>query len=183
MKVWVWTDGWFLCCGSPIRSSLILSVPSSTMSLWRTVWSASLAMALCSTLSGKHWIWIYNFLSKAEQLLQADAYASGVPSYRNGSINIPPFLHSITATIACNMDLTKYPMDRQECTLQLESCKHFYSHTHQMQMNSTYVILLIIQEQAIQTLKPICVCMHVQGAIIYRMWCFTGPEGMTQWRG
>uniref|UniRef100_A0A8C1CRP4 Gamma-aminobutyric acid receptor subunit pi n=2 Tax=Cyprinus carpio carpio TaxID=630221 RepID=A0A8C1CRP4_CYPCA len=27
----------------------------------------------------------------------------------------------ITATIACNMDLTKYPMDRQECTLQLES--------------------------------------------------------------
>ncbi|RXN22104.1 gamma-aminobutyric acid receptor subunit pi-like protein [Labeo rohita] len=27
----------------------------------------------------------------------------------------------ITATIACNMDLTKYPMDKQECTLQLES--------------------------------------------------------------
>ncbi|KAL6117918.1 uncharacterized protein ACO6RY_15612 [Pungitius sinensis] len=27
----------------------------------------------------------------------------------------------ITATIACNMDLTKYPMDRQVCTLQLES--------------------------------------------------------------
>ncbi|XP_076879013.1 gamma-aminobutyric acid receptor subunit pi isoform X1 [Brachyhypopomus gauderio] len=27
----------------------------------------------------------------------------------------------ITATIACNMDLTKYPMDRQLCTLQLES--------------------------------------------------------------
>lgn len=30
---------------------------------------------------------------------------------------------SITATIACNMDLTKYPMDRQVCTLQLESCE------------------------------------------------------------
>uniref|UniRef100_A0A671PS80 Gamma-aminobutyric acid receptor subunit pi n=1 Tax=Sinocyclocheilus anshuiensis TaxID=1608454 RepID=A0A671PS80_9TELE len=27
----------------------------------------------------------------------------------------------ITATVACNMDLTKYPMDRQDCTLQLES--------------------------------------------------------------
>uniref|UniRef100_A0A3B3TZ26 Gamma-aminobutyric acid receptor subunit pi n=1 Tax=Poecilia latipinna TaxID=48699 RepID=A0A3B3TZ26_9TELE len=27
----------------------------------------------------------------------------------------------ITATIACNMDLTKYPMDKQVCTLQLES--------------------------------------------------------------
>ncbi|XP_043925025.1 gamma-aminobutyric acid receptor subunit pi [Protopterus annectens] len=27
----------------------------------------------------------------------------------------------ITATVACNMDLTKYPMDRQMCTLQLES--------------------------------------------------------------
>lgn len=32
--------------------------------------------------------------------------------------------NSITATIACNMDLTKYPMDRQECTLQLESCEY-----------------------------------------------------------
>lgn len=31
---------------------------------------------------------------------------------------------SITATIACNMDLTKYPMDRQVCTLQLESCEY-----------------------------------------------------------
>ncbi|XP_056899397.1 gamma-aminobutyric acid receptor subunit pi isoform X1 [Takifugu flavidus] len=30
----------------------------------------------------------------------------------------------ITATIACNMDLTKYPMDRQVCTLQLESCEY-----------------------------------------------------------
>ncbi|XP_078717511.1 gamma-aminobutyric acid receptor subunit beta-3-like isoform X3 [Lampetra fluviatilis] len=27
----------------------------------------------------------------------------------------------ITATVACNMDLTKYPMDKQSCTLQLES--------------------------------------------------------------
>ncbi|XP_073671468.1 gamma-aminobutyric acid type A receptor subunit zeta isoform X1 [Paramisgurnus dabryanus] len=27
----------------------------------------------------------------------------------------------ITTTVACNMDLTKYPMDRQTCTLQLES--------------------------------------------------------------
>lgn len=34
----------------------------------------------------------------------------------------------ITTTVACNMDLTKYPMDKQTCTLQLESCKdfHFY---------------------------------------------------------
>uniref|UniRef100_A0A672FUR7 Gamma-aminobutyric acid receptor subunit pi n=1 Tax=Salarias fasciatus TaxID=181472 RepID=A0A672FUR7_SALFA len=30
-------------------------------------------------------------------------------------------LRYITATIACNMDLTKYPMDKQVCTLQLES--------------------------------------------------------------
>uniref|UniRef100_UPI00358FFD8E gamma-aminobutyric acid receptor subunit pi-like n=1 Tax=Myxine glutinosa TaxID=7769 RepID=UPI00358FFD8E len=27
----------------------------------------------------------------------------------------------ITATVACNMDLTKYPMDKQTCSLQLES--------------------------------------------------------------
>lgn len=30
----------------------------------------------------------------------------------------------ITTTVACNMDLTKYPMDKQTCTLQLESCKY-----------------------------------------------------------
>ncbi|XP_032807951.1 gamma-aminobutyric acid receptor subunit pi-like isoform X2 [Petromyzon marinus] len=30
----------------------------------------------------------------------------------------------ITTTVACNMDLTKYPMDKQTCTLQLESCQY-----------------------------------------------------------
>ncbi|XP_015425171.1 PREDICTED: gamma-aminobutyric acid receptor subunit delta [Myotis davidii] len=29
----------------------------------------------------------------------------------------------ITATVACDMDLAKYPMDEQECTLHLESCE------------------------------------------------------------
>ncbi|NWI22221.1 GBRP protein, partial [Sula dactylatra] len=29
----------------------------------------------------------------------------------------------ITTTVACSMGLTKYPMDKQTCTLQLESCK------------------------------------------------------------
>lgn len=33
------------------------------------------------------------------------------------------FFFRITTTVACNMDLTKYPMDKQTCTLQLESCK------------------------------------------------------------
>ncbi|NXU17055.1 GBRP protein, partial [Pardalotus punctatus] len=30
----------------------------------------------------------------------------------------------ITTTVACNMDLSKYPMDTQTCRLQLESCKY-----------------------------------------------------------
>ncbi|KAJ8254675.1 hypothetical protein GJAV_G00195930 [Gymnothorax javanicus] len=38
--------------------------------------------------------------------------------FSNGSVL---YALRITATIACNMDLTKYPMDRQVCTLQLES--------------------------------------------------------------
>lgn len=29
----------------------------------------------------------------------------------------------ITSTVACDMDLSKYPMDEQECMLDLESCK------------------------------------------------------------
>lgn len=39
-------------------------------------------------------------------------------------------VYSITATIACNMDLTKYPMDRQVCTLQLESCEYQWAPNH-----------------------------------------------------
>lgn len=38
----------------------------------------------------------------------------------------------ITTTVACNMDLTKYPMDKQTCTLQLESCKDFFFYTVKM---------------------------------------------------
>ena len=30
----------------------------------------------------------------------------------------------ITTTVACNMDLSKYPMDTQTCKLQLESCEY-----------------------------------------------------------
>lgn len=33
------------------------------------------------------------------------------------------FSPRVTTTVACSMDLTKYPMDKQTCTLQLESCK------------------------------------------------------------
>lgn len=41
-----------------------------------------------------------------------------------GVFNEPHLLFfRITTTVACNMDLTKYPMDKQTCTLQLESCK------------------------------------------------------------
>lgn len=29
----------------------------------------------------------------------------------------------ITSTVACDMDLAKYPMDEQECMLDLESCE------------------------------------------------------------
>lgn len=32
--------------------------------------------------------------------------------------------YRITTTVACNMDLSKYPMDTQTCRLQLESCKY-----------------------------------------------------------
>lgn len=35
----------------------------------------------------------------------------------------------ITSTVACDMDLTKYPMDEQECRLDLESCKSTSSNT------------------------------------------------------
>lgn len=35
----------------------------------------------------------------------------------------PLCLCSITSTVACDMDLAKYPMDEQECMLDLESCE------------------------------------------------------------
>lgn len=33
------------------------------------------------------------------------------------------FVGRVTSTVACDMDLTKYPMDEQECMLDLESCE------------------------------------------------------------
>ncbi|XP_009982374.1 PREDICTED: gamma-aminobutyric acid receptor subunit pi-like, partial [Tauraco erythrolophus] len=38
--------------------------------------------------------------------------------YPNGTVL---YALRITTTVACSMDLTKYPMDKQTCTLQLES--------------------------------------------------------------
>lgn len=36
---------------------------------------------------------------------------------------VPVARNRITSTVACDMDLSKYPMDEQECMLDLESCK------------------------------------------------------------
>lgn len=36
---------------------------------------------------------------------------------------VPIAWNRITSTVACDMDLSKYPMDEQECMLDLESCK------------------------------------------------------------
>ncbi|KTF93617.1 hypothetical protein cypCar_00021926, partial [Cyprinus carpio] len=41
-----------------------------------------------------------------------------MPIFPNGTVL---YALRITTTVACSMDLTKYPMDRQTCTLQLES--------------------------------------------------------------
>lgn len=35
------------------------------------------------------------------------------------------FLPRITTTAACMMDLRRYPLDEQNCTLEIESCKYF----------------------------------------------------------
>lgn len=34
-------------------------------------------------------------------------------------------LSRITTTAACMMDLRRYPLDEQNCTLEIESCKQF----------------------------------------------------------
>uniref|UniRef100_H3B4F2 Gamma-aminobutyric acid receptor subunit pi n=1 Tax=Latimeria chalumnae TaxID=7897 RepID=H3B4F2_LATCH len=45
--------------------------------------------------------------------------------YPNGTVL---YAIRITTTVACNMDLTKYPMDKQLCTLQLESWGYNINH-------------------------------------------------------
>lgn len=101
---------------------------------------------------------------------------------------ILPWMHnSITATIACNMDLTKYPMDRQVCTLQLESCEypwaptssstlhqvcrwpyiksshhhHHHFHHHQCSEYQTEDTMLCVAGQIHEALiiKRLCVCV------------------------
>lgn len=44
----------------------------------------------------------------------------------------------ITSTVACDMDLTKYPMDEQECRLDLESCKSTSSNTFDVSAPFTF---------------------------------------------
>lgn len=47
----------------------------------------------------------------------------------NWAVSLP----RITSTVACDMDLTKYPMDEQECMLDLESCEpRFLLHSFQV---------------------------------------------------
>ncbi|KAI5085962.1 gamma-aminobutyric acid (GABA) A receptor, pi precursor, partial [Silurus meridionalis] len=56
----------------------------------------------------------------------------------------------ITTTVACSMDLTKYPMDKQTCTLQLESCKSYMLFSHRQP--SSFPVGLITN--VVFTVKP-----------------------------
>lgn len=60
--------------------------------------------------------------------------AGASPSVGSGGCQLPgagitpgdligPLSDRITSTVACDMDLAKYPMDEQECMLHLESCE------------------------------------------------------------
>lgn len=54
-------------------------------------------------------------------------------SYDVSLLSLLNLIFRITSTVACDMDLTKYPMDEQECMLDLESCKSW---------KTTYTFLL-----------------------------------------
>ena len=74
-------------------------------------------------LASRHHNWLYHswFPAKHSQSVLPITLAHA------GSVNQP--CHSfprITSTVACDMDLTKYPMDEQECMLDLESCEFDY---------------------------------------------------------
>lgn len=53
----------------------------------------------------------------------------------------------ITTTAACMMDLRRYPLDEQNCTLEIESCKcslssHWHTHTHTLLQRPAYISML-----------------------------------------
>lgn len=80
----------------------------------------------------------------------------------------------ITSTVACDMDLTKYPMDEQECRLDLESCK-----------SSNTLVVLIPWLLTIRYSKYTAV--YSQTATLLKTSCITGRRasntsmGWTNW--
>lgn len=81
----------------------------------------------------------------------------------------------ITSTVACDMDLTKYPMDEQECRLDLESCKS----------SNTLFVVLIAWLLTIRYCKYTTV--YSQTATLPKTSCITGRKasntsmGSTNW--
>lgn len=63
MRAWAWTDAWCPCCGSLTPSSQTQSVPSFTMSRWKTGSFASSAMGRFSTPFGTFGVLLKDFVA------------------------------------------------------------------------------------------------------------------------
>ena len=50
----------------------------------------------------------------------------------------------LTMTVACSMNLYKFPMDDQQCSFKMESCKYFFKNTCPSYNNALIIIIIMI---------------------------------------
>lgn len=79
----------------------------------------------CFQASSRHGVQVKPGISYVDIQFLLSAKCDG-GKIGTGHINkLFPFLPRITTTAACMMDLRRYPLDEQNCTLEIESCKYF----------------------------------------------------------
>ncbi|CAL8402059.1 unnamed protein product [Boreogadus saida] len=136
----LWSVLWSVVC------SLWSVLWSVVCSLWSVLWSVvcSLWSVVCAAVCGLGSVVCAadDSSSSESQILQLNAavaarqgssaaFLHGNRIYGHGEAGPPSFItpHSgtITTTAACMMDLRRYPLDEQNCTLEIESCEYIPS--------------------------------------------------------
>ncbi|TSK42178.1 Gamma-aminobutyric acid receptor subunit beta-1 [Bagarius yarrelli] len=86
----------------------------------------------------------------------------------------------ITTTAACMMDLRRYPLDEQNCTLEIESCKFLFNAYHEVETQILYCCCISVGITTVLTMTTINTHLretlpkipYVKAIDIYLMGCF-----------
>lgn len=128
-RAWPLTDAWWRRSGCPMCSlSTLRGLSSMTPPLTTSCCGSSLMVMSCIAWGEDRKLPLYlHYICKDFAHPPNSIWCLGAACIELLTLCFK--FPRVTVTAACNMDFSRFPLDSQTCTLELESCKYSYALT------------------------------------------------------